>query len=153
MFKLLPFHLFRCEGAYQKIDAISKGHTIRQVLSGSVFLNFHHLHPEFQKFILLRIQTHYCSKKDIQSDVTFFMVMSVSVVSNTIHTACIFWNLLWLPVFFFFLFPATLVVHFICILGDWNWLPHSIFWQWYRKISSRFLPTIQEMGPTRLPQS
>ena len=113
MLKFLPFHLFRCEGAYQKLDAISKGHTIRQVLSGSVFLNFHHLHPEFQKFILLRIQTHYCSKKDIQSDVTFFMVMSVSVLSNPIHTAGLICNLLSLPVFFFFfqqLLSSTLSV-------------------------------------------
>jgi len=84
---LLPSYFFRCEGAYHKIDAIAKGHTIRQVLTGSVFLNFHHLHPEFQKFILIRIQKHYTSKKDIQSDVTFFMVMSVSVLSFPILTA------------------------------------------------------------------
>ena len=87
MLNLLPSYLFRCEGAYHKIDAIAKGHTIRQVLTGSVFLNFHHLHPEFQKFILIRIQKHYTSKKDIQSDVTFFMVMSVSVLSFPILTA------------------------------------------------------------------
>ena len=94
MLNLLPsyINLFRCEGAYQKIDAIAKGHTIRQVLTGSVFLNFHHLHPEFQKFILICIQKHYLSKKDIQSDVTFFMVMSVSVVSFPILTAWVFCN-------------------------------------------------------------
>ena len=79
-----------------------KGHTIRQVLSGSVFLNFHHLHPEFQKFILQRIQSHYCSKKDIQSDVTFFMFMSVSVLSHPIHTAGLFCNQFSLPGFFFY---------------------------------------------------
>ena len=48
-----------------------------------VFFKFHQLHPEFQKFILLQIQTHYCSKKT-QSDVTFFMVTSVSVLSHHI---------------------------------------------------------------------
>ena len=52
--------------------------TVRQVLSGSVFLNFQHLHPEFQKFILRRLKQTYTSKRDIQSDVTFFLVMSVS---------------------------------------------------------------------------
>ena len=103
---LLPSYFFRCEGAYHKIDAIAKGHTIRQVLTGSVFLNFHHLHPKFQKFILIRIQKHYTSKKDIQSDVTFFMVMSVSVLSFPILTAWVFCNLLSMSVhsllFFFF---------------------------------------------------
>jgi len=48
------------------------------VLSGTVFLNFHHLHPEFQKFILRRIQTVYTSKKEVLSDVTFFLIVSVS---------------------------------------------------------------------------
>jgi hypothetical protein len=52
--------------------------TVRQVLSGSCFLNFQHLHPEFQKFILRRLKDTYKSKRDIKSDVTFFMVMSVS---------------------------------------------------------------------------
>ena len=66
------------QGAYGKIDAIKKIPTIRQVSSGNVFVNFQHLHPEFQNFILRRIQTHYVAKKDIQSDVTFFLVMSVS---------------------------------------------------------------------------
>ena len=66
------------EGAYGKIDALKKTPTVRQVLSGNVFANFHHLHPEFQIYILRRIQTHYVAKKDIQSDVTFFLVMSVS---------------------------------------------------------------------------
>ena len=103
MINLLPSYFFRCEGAYHKIDAIAKGHTIRQVLTGSVFLNFHHLHPEFQKFILIRIQKHYTSKKDIQSDVTFFMVMSVSVLSFPILTA---WGFIdvrsFIEMFFFF---------------------------------------------------
>ena len=45
--KALTISFFHYGGAYQKLDAISKGHTIRQVVSGSVFLNFHHLHPEF----------------------------------------------------------------------------------------------------------
>ena len=66
------------EGAYGKINALKKIITVRQVLSGNVFLNFQHLHPEFQKFILRRIQTHYVAKNYIQSDVTFFLVMSVS---------------------------------------------------------------------------
>ena len=56
----------------------AKGTTVRQVLSGTVFLNFHHLHPEFQKFILRRIETVYTSKKEVQSDVTFFLIVSVS---------------------------------------------------------------------------
>ena len=56
----------------------AKGTTVRQVLSGTVFLNFHHLHPEFQKFILRRMKTVYTSKKEIQSDVTFFLIVSVS---------------------------------------------------------------------------
>ena len=125
MLNLLPSYLFRCEGAYQKIDAIAKGHTIRQVLTGSVFLNFHHLHPEFQKFILIRIQKHYCSKKDIQSDVTFFMVMSVSVLSFPILTAWVFCNLLSMSVYLLiFFFLATLVIHYVCFLGGWHWLPY-----------------------------
>ena len=48
------------------------------MLSGTVFLNFQHLHPEFQKFVLRRLKDHYTTKKEMQSDVTFFMVMSVS---------------------------------------------------------------------------
>ena len=56
----------------------AKGTTVRQVLTGTVFLNFHHLHPEFQKFILRRIETVYTSKKEVQSDVTFFLIVSVS---------------------------------------------------------------------------
>ena len=47
------------EGAYGKIDALKKVPTVRQVLSGNVFLNFQHLHPEFQMFILRHIQSHY----------------------------------------------------------------------------------------------
>ena len=122
MLNLLPSYLFRCEGAYHKIDAIAKGHTIRQVLTGSVFLNFHHLHPEFQKFILIRIQKHYTSKKDIQSDVTFFLVMSVSVLSFPILTAWGFIDVRSFINFFFFL--ATLVVHYVCFLGGWHWMPY-----------------------------
>ena len=119
---LFPSYFFRCEGAYHKIDAIAKGHTIRQVLTGSVFLNFHHLHPEFQKYILIRIQKHYTSKKDIQSDVTFFMVMSVSVLSFPILTAWGFIHVRSRIKMFFFL--ATLVVHYVCFLGDWHWMPY-----------------------------
>ena len=66
-------------GAYQKLSVRAKGTTVRQVLSGTVFLNFHHLHPEFQKFILLRIKSVYKSKKEVQADVTFFLIVSVSV--------------------------------------------------------------------------
>ena len=65
-------------GAYHKLSVRAKGTTVRQVLSWTVFLNFHHLHPEFQKFILYRIQTVYKTKKEVQSDVTFFLIMSVS---------------------------------------------------------------------------
>ena len=45
-------------GTYQKLSVRSKGTTVCQVLSGTVFLNFHHLHPgpEFQKIILRRIE-------------------------------------------------------------------------------------------------
>ena len=73
------------KGVYQKLSARAKGTTVRQVLSGTVFLNFHHLHPEFQKFILLRHQTVYKSKKEVQADVTFFLIMSVSA-SSPKHT-------------------------------------------------------------------
>ena len=66
------------QGAYQKLSARAKGTTVCQVLTGTVLLNFHHLHPEFQKFILERIQTVYKTKKEIQSDVTFFLIVSVS---------------------------------------------------------------------------
>ena len=45
-----------------------------------MFLNFHHLHPEFQKFILYRIQNYYTTKKQVQSDVTFFLIISVSTL-------------------------------------------------------------------------
>ena len=119
---LLPSYFFRCEGAYHKIDAIAKGHSIRQVLTGSVFLNFHHLHPEFQKFILIRIQKHYTSKKDIQSDVTFFLVMSVSVLSFPILTASRCIDVCSFIKFFYVL--ATLVVHYVCFLGGWHWMPY-----------------------------
>jgi hypothetical protein len=70
-------------GAYEKLSVRAKGTTVRQVLSGTVFLNFHHLHPEFQKFILLRMKSVYKSKKEIQADVTFFLIVSVSVRSFT----------------------------------------------------------------------
>ena len=65
-------------GAYHKLAVQAKGTTVCQVLTGTVFLNFHHLHPEFQKFILRRIQQVYNSKKEVQSDVTFFLIVSVS---------------------------------------------------------------------------
>ena len=78
------------EGAYGKIDALKKVPTVRQVLSGNVFLNFQHLHPEFQMFILRRIQSHYVAKKDIQSDVTFFLVMSVSTITCSLTNYLIF---------------------------------------------------------------
>ena len=61
----------------------AKGTTVRQVLTGTVFLNFHHLHPEFQKFILHPIQTVYNTKKEVQSDVTFFLIVSVSALVPT----------------------------------------------------------------------
>ena len=86
-FSLSSFHIsvgfwcilfFGFIGAYHKLSVRAKGTTVRQVLSGTVFLNFHHLHPEFQKFILYRIQTVYKTKKEVQSDVTFFLIMSVS---------------------------------------------------------------------------
>ena len=70
-------------GAYDKLSARAKGTTVRQVLSGTVFLNFHHLHPEFQKFILFRMKAVYKSKKEVQADVTFFLIVSVSVSSFT----------------------------------------------------------------------
>ena len=75
---LHPVLFISLQGALLKVAARTKSVTIRQVLTGSLFLNFQHLHPEFQKFLLLRIQTHNVTKKELQSDVTFFMVMSVS---------------------------------------------------------------------------
>ena len=71
------------EGAYGKIDALKKVPTVRQV-------NFQHLHPEFQMFILRRIQSHYVAKKDIQSDVTFFLVMSVSTITCSLTNYLMF---------------------------------------------------------------
>ena len=83
------------EGAYGKIDALKKVPTVRQVLSRNVFLNFQHLHPEFQMFILRRIQSHYVAKKDIQSDVTFFLVMSVSTITCSLTNYLMFQTFLW----------------------------------------------------------
>ena len=54
---------------------------------------------------------------------------------------------------FFFFFLATLVIHYVCFLGGWHWLPYWVLWKWYWKSGSCFLPIIQEMGPTRLSQS
>ena len=68
------------KGAYHKLAVRAKGTKIRQVLNGTVFLNFHHLHPEFQKFILRQIEKVYNSKKEVQSDVTFFLIVSVSAL-------------------------------------------------------------------------
>jgi hypothetical protein len=78
------------EGAYGKIDALKKVPTVRQVLSGNVFLNFQHLHPEFQMFILQRIQSRYVAKKDIQSDVTFFLVMSARTITCSLTNYLMF---------------------------------------------------------------
>ena len=78
------------EGAYGKIDALKKVPTVRQVLSGNVFLNFQHLHQEFQMFILRRIQSQNVAKKDIQSDVTFFLVMSVSTITCSLTNSLMF---------------------------------------------------------------
>jgi len=70
-----PIFLIRCLWQI----SCQEGHpTVHQVLSGTIFLNFQHLHPEFQKFMLRRFTDHYTTKKEIQSDVTFFKVMSVS---------------------------------------------------------------------------
>ena len=43
LFLIIFFSLLK--GVYQKISVRAKGTTVRQVLSGTVFLNFHHLHP------------------------------------------------------------------------------------------------------------
>ena len=75
-------------GAYEKLYVRAKGTTVRQVLSGTVLLNFHHLHPEIQKFILFRMKSVYKSKKEVQADVTFFLIVSVSVRSFTTLTFC-----------------------------------------------------------------
>ena len=47
----------------------------------------------------IHVACKYTSKKDIQSDVTFFMVMSVSVLSFPILTAWVFCNLLSMSVY------------------------------------------------------
>ena len=67
-----------CKRACHKLSVRPKGTTIRQVLTSTVFLNVHHLHSEFQRFILLCVQTVYKSKKEVQADVTFFLIVSVS---------------------------------------------------------------------------
>ena len=43
-----------------------------------MLLNFHHLHPEFQKFILYRIQNNYTTKKT--TAITFSLIISVSTL-------------------------------------------------------------------------
>ena len=97
-------------------------------------------------FKLITAQKKIC----IQSDVTFFMVMSVSVLSNPIHTAGLFCNQLSLPGFFFL---QQLLSSTVCFLGDWHWLPYCIFREQHWKIGACFLPVIQEMGSARLSQS
>jgi len=105
----------------------AKGTTVRQVLSGTVFLNFHHLHPEFQKFILRRMKTVYTSKKEIQSDVTFFLIVSVSpkVPSFPFHFLIDTDEMI--NTLFFFYFLAISFFNNVCILGSWHQLPYSIF--------------------------
>ena len=100
----------------------AKGTTVRQVLSGTVFLNFHHLHPEFQKFILRRMKTVYTSKKEIQSDVTFFLIVSVSALVRSFPFPYVI-SVNGLP-FRFFFFVAISFIHYVCILGPWHQLPY-----------------------------
>ena len=64
--------LFLFKGAYLKLSVRAKGTTVRQDLTGTVFLI-----SDFQKFIL-RIQTFYKTKKEVQYDITFFLILSVS---------------------------------------------------------------------------
>ena len=107
-------------GAYDKLSARAKGTTVRQVLSGTVFLNFHHLHPEFQKYILLRIQTVYKSKKEVQADVTFFLIVSVSVTAFTTFTLKIVrlqQNCAFIP-----FIPAISLFYYVCFLGVGHWM-------------------------------
>ena len=94
----------------------AKGTTVRQVLTGTVFLNFHHLHPEFQKFILQRIPTVYNSKKEVQSDVTFFLIVSVSV-SLPYLTLLVFSIINGLS---FRSFAAISFMNNVSRLGHWN---------------------------------
>ena len=75
-------------GAYQKLSVRAKGTTVCQFLSGTIFLNFHHLHPEFQKIILLCIKSVYKSKKEVQVDVTFLLIISISVCAFPTFSFC-----------------------------------------------------------------
>ena len=103
----------------------AKGTTVRQVLSGTVFLNFHHLHPEFQKFILRRMNTVYTSKKEIQSDVTFFLIVSVSAkVSSFPFPYLIDKDEMVNTFFLFSFFLAISFINNVCILGSWHQLPY-----------------------------
>ena len=127
----------------------AKGTTVRQVLTGTVFLNFHHLHPEFQKFILRQIETVYISKKEVQSDVTFFLIVSVSALVPSFPLPYVI-SVNGLPFRSFFV--AISFIHYVCILGPWHQLPYSIFSKRYRNISPCFLPSIQDLGSTGLSQ-
>ena len=99
----------------------AKGTTVRQVLTGTVFLNFHHLHPEFQKFILRQIETVYISKKEVQSDVTFFLIVSVSALVPSFPLPYVI-SVNGLPFRFFFV--AISFIRYVCILGPWRQLPY-----------------------------
>ena len=94
----------------------AKGTTVRQVLSGTVFLNFHHLHPEFQKFILRRIETVYTSKKEVQSDVIFFLLVSVSAKVHSFPFPYLIDSDEIVVTFIFFV--AISFINHVCILGS-----------------------------------
>ena len=62
-----------------KIKARHEAISVRRVLSGANFINFHLLHPAFQLHALRRIKVFYEEKKHINAELEFLLPMSVSI--------------------------------------------------------------------------
>ena len=62
-----------------KIKARQEAISVRRVLSGTNFINFHLLHPAFQLHALRRIKVFYEEKKHINAELEFLLPMSVSI--------------------------------------------------------------------------
>ena len=61
-------------GAYHKLDAISKGHTIRQVLSGSFFLNLTSFTLNSRSSFSYKFKLSTVKKKDINQKLPILVI-------------------------------------------------------------------------------
>ena len=96
------------------IKARQEAISVRRVLSGANFPNFHLLHPAFQLHVLRRIKVFYKEKKHINAEMEFLLPMSVSVIGRSLH--------------FYFHLLSVFLIPFLFILQQILSCSISVFW-------------------------